>query len=167
MADRTVTLYSASKSFNMGGMCCALAHIGPDKLLRDLAALPGHLLGRVSLPSVATTLACWSAEGDRWLERCLTRLRGNRAVLAQWLEGPGGSAGVRALLPEATYLAWLDFRPAGLGTDPAAALLAEAKVALSPGPAFGPGGEGFARLNFATSPGLLEQLLSRLAGALT
>jgi cystathionine beta-lyase len=73
---------------------------------------------------------------------------------------------VRGYPPEATYLSWLDFRPAALGDDPAAWLLEEAKVMLSSGPNFGPGGAGFARLNFATSPRLLQEILDRIGGAL-
>jgi cysteine-S-conjugate beta-lyase len=166
-ASRTVTLYSASKAYNLGGMRCALAHVGPPGLAHELREM-GHALGRVSVAAVATTLAAWSPEGDSWLERCLARLRANRELLGEWLDasGPGGRAGVQGVLPEATYLSWLDFRGAGLGDDPAKWLLSEAKVMLSAGPEFGPGGNGFSRLNFATSPGILSELLGRIAGAL-
>ena len=56
-------------------------------------------------------------------------------------------------VPEGTYLAWLDCRRLGLGDDPAAVFRERGRVALSPGPDFGTGGQGHARLNFATSPG--------------
>ena len=166
LARRTVTLYSASKSYNLGGMGCAVAHVGHAGWEHQLAGLPSHLLGGAGLAAVTTTLASWSVEGDAWLERCLARLRDNRRIVATWLAGEGAAAGVRGYPPEATYLSWLDFRPAGLGDDPAAWLLEKAKVMLSSGPHFGPGGAGFARLNFATSPGLLQQILGRIAGAL-
>jgi cystathionine beta-lyase len=68
--------------------------------------------------------------------------------------------------PAATYLAWLDLRATGLGDDPAAWLLTHARVALSPGPEFGAPGCGFARLNFATTPAILDQVLDRIVGAL-
>jgi cysteine-S-conjugate beta-lyase len=163
---RTATLYSASKAYNLGGMGCALAHLGAPMIEGRLAHLPPHLTGRVSIAALATTLASWSPAGDAWLERCLTRLRGNREELGQWLIGTGGKAGVKGFLPEATYLSWLDFRAAGLGDDPARWLLEAAKVRLSEGPAFGPGGAGFARLNFATTPALLDEILSRVVDAL-
>ncbi|MGL5911527.1 MAG: aspartate aminotransferase, partial [Phycicoccus sp.] len=67
---------------------------------------------------------------------------------------------------EATYLAWLDFRTLGLGDDPAEVLRRRGRVALSPGPSFGPtAGRGFARLNIATSPEVLEDAVRRMAGA--
>jgi cystathionine beta-lyase len=164
---RTVTLYSASKSHNLGGMRCALAHLGDKGALRALAGLPSHLVGRPSLAAVETTLAAWAPEGDEWLARCLERLGRNRAVLSGWLAAPGEGLGVKGHPPEATYLAWLDFREAGLGDDPASWLLAKARVMLSPGPPFGPGGHGFARLNFATTPGVLGEILGRVAAALS
>ncbi len=166
LARRTVTLYSASKSYNLGGMGCAVAHMGHTGLGRQLAGLPSHLLGGAGTAAVTATLASWSAEGDAWLERCLVRLRDNRRILGDWLAGEGAAAGVRGYPPDATYLCWLDLRPGGLGDDPAAWLLESAKVLLSSGPSFGPGGAGFARLNFATSPGLLQEILGRIAGAL-
>lgn len=167
MAGRTVTLYSASKSYNLGGMRCAVAHIGPREVEERLAALPSEFLGRVSVAATTSTLACWTGPADAWLERCLSRLRANRDILGQWLSGPGAECGVRGFLPEGTYLSWFDFRPAGLGDEPGDWLLEHAQVKLSDGPHFGPGGAGFARLNFATTPGLLEEILSRMARAIT
>jgi len=166
VAARTVTLYSASKAFNLGGMCCALAHVGPPELRRRLAAMPSHLRGRTSRAAIATTLAAWSPEGDAWLGRCLERLRDNRRLLGAWLSGAGGGAGVAGHLPEATYLAWLNFAGTALGADPAAWLLDNARVMLSSGPSFGPGGSGFARLNFATTPAILASVLDRVSTAL-
>jgi cystathionine beta-lyase len=75
--------------------------------------------------------------------------------------------GVRYREPQAGYLAWLDLRELGLGDDPSVTLLDRGRVALSPGPVFGPQGAGFARLNFGTSPALLAEAVDRMAqGAL-
>jgi cystathionine beta-lyase len=166
LARRTVTLYSASKSYNLGGMRCAVAHVGPPEVEQKLAALPSELLGRVSVAAIVTTLACWTRRSDEWLERCLFRLRANRDIIGQWLAGPGGETGVRGFPPDGTYLTWFDFRLAGLGDDPAEWLLENALVKMASGPHFGPGGAGFARINFATTGGLLEEILSRVAQAL-
>ena len=56
-------------------------------------------------------------------------------------------------------------RRLGLGEDPAAAILVQGKLALSPGPGFGRQGAGFARLNFGTSPAFVEEAVARLARA--
>jgi cystathionine beta-lyase len=166
LARRTVTLYSASKSYNLGGMGCAIAHIGHPAVARALDVLPTHLLGGVGAAAVTATLAAWSPEGDAWLERCLVRLRHNRQALAAWLCTAGAASGVAGFVPDATYLAWLDLRATALDEDPAAWLLRQARVKLNSGPTFGPGGAGFARLNFATTPGLLTQALDRIAQSL-
>ena len=67
--------------------------------------------------------------------------------------------------PQATYLAWLDFRAHDLGDDPAKTLLETARVALSSGLDFGEAGAGFARLNFATSRELLDEIVDRIVAA--
>jgi len=66
--------------------------------------------------------------------------------------------------PQATYLAWLDCRELGLA-DPAATFLANGRVAVSPGPAYGKQGDGFVRLNFGTSPELVSEMVMRMARA--
>ena len=74
--------------------------------------------------------------------------------------------GVGYRSPEATYLAWMDFRPQGWSVEPHEYLLAKARVALSPGVQFGHGGEGHARLNFGTYPRVLDEILERIAAAM-
>ena len=83
----------------------------------------------------------------------------NRELLASHLPA------VRYVLPEASFLAWLDCRALGLGDDPARAFLERGRVLLSPGPTFGKEGRGFARLNIGTSPALLEEAVERMARA--
>jgi cysteine-S-conjugate beta-lyase len=76
--------------------------------------------------------------------------------------------GVVVAPPEATYLAWLDCRNAGeAGRDPFTFFLERARVALSDGALFGPGGTGFVRLNFGCPRSLLTQALDRMREALT
>ena len=50
--------------------------------------------------------------------------------------------------------------------EPQRFFLERAKVALGDGLAFGAAGEGFVRLNFATSPAILHEMLARMDGAL-
>ena len=74
--------------------------------------------------------------------------------------------GVRLAQLEGTYLAWLDFTTLGLD-DPAAYFLSQAKVALSEGALYGAGGTGHARLNFATHPEILAEIVERMGKATT
>lgn len=160
-AGRTVTLTSATKAFNIAGVRCAVAHVGAAWVRDGFDRLPPMLLGDVGQPGVVATLAAWR-EGDAWLAGVRERLDANRALLTDALV----PAGVRVDPPQATYLAWLDFRDTAIDGDPAAYVLDKAKVMLSPGPEFGPGGEGFARLNFATSAAVLTEICERITGAL-
>lgn len=156
LAARTVTLTSASKAFNLAGLRCSVADVASDSVRAALDALPPVLLGQPSSLGVIGTVAAWR-HGDPWLADVLAILDRNRRLVAAELP-----SGVRHHLPEATYLAWLDWRALGLGDDPAATLLARNKVMLSSGPDFGPGGAGYARLNFATSGPILTEILRRL-----
>jgi cystathionine beta-lyase len=70
------------------------------------------------------------------------------------------------IVPEGTYLAWLDCREAGIEGQPGAFFLQEARVALNEGAGFGAGGEGFVRLNFACPRSTLAEALHRMSGAL-
>ncbi|MFC4908338.1 MalY/PatB family protein [Actinomadura gamaensis] len=158
LLDRTITLSSASKAFNLAGLRCSVAHIGDARVRDALAAMPPQMFGEVSSLSVAATVAAWQ-QGDQWLDEARRTLTRNRDLLATGLP-----PGVRHHTPEATYLAWLDCRALDLGTDPAAHFLKHSGVRLSPGPDFGPGGEGFARLNFATGLPVLQEILHRLSG---
>jgi cystathionine beta-lyase len=74
--------------------------------------------------------------------------------------------GVRHVAPEGTYLAWLDCRELALAPTPHQFFLERAKVGLSDGRGFGTPGEGFVRLNFATSRSLLTRALEQMTKAL-
>lgn len=163
IAARTLTLSSASKAFNLPGLRCAVAHFGSSELQRRFLEMPRALRGGLGSLGQAATLAAWR-EGDAWLAALVAHLDGNRRriedfVAERWPE-------VRYRVPEATFLAWLDFRALGLAPSPQRFFLERARVALSDGAAFGAPGRGFARLNFGTSGALLREILERLDRAL-
>ena len=158
-AARTVTITAASKTFNLAGLCCAVAHIGHAGTAEAIAKLPGHVLGRPGTPGAEATLAAWT-QGQPWLDVVSAHLTAQRDHLAARLAAELPQVGFE--MPEATYLAWLDFREAGLGDKPAKVLLKDARVGLSGGLDFGPRGAGFARLNFATSRELLDEMVDRI-----
>jgi cystathionine beta-lyase len=163
VAATTVTLSSASKAFNVAGLRCAVAVTGRRELREAMETATAHLHEPVGTLGVEATLAAWTPDGDGWLRALLAVLDENRRHVARRIAAEAPSVGYR--VPEATYLAWLDCRSLGLGPNPASWFLKEARVALSPGPDFGVRGEGFARLNFATSPRLLDLVLDRVVEA--
>lgn len=162
VAARTVTVSSASKAFNLAGLRCAVAHIGHAGLRARLDDLPGHLFGAVSTPGAEAAIAAWT-QGEGWLANLRQHLSARRDQLAARLATDLAPVGFQP--PEATYLAWLEVSGLGLGVDPATELLNRARVALSPGAPFGPGGAGFVRLNFATSAPILDQVIDRVVEA--
>lgn len=161
VALRTVTITSATKSFNLGGMRTAVAHVGDARVRAAWDRLPTEMLGSLNLLGVEATLAAWR-DGDEWLERQRRHLTEMRDHLAERL---GDLDGVVLHPPEATFLAWLDCRRAAFGADPAAHFREHAKVELSPGPLFGPGGEGHVRLNFGTGRRILDEILDRMTAS--
>lgn len=159
--DRSVCAVSASKAWNLAGLKCALLAPGPDARA-DLGRIPVEVRYGTGLLGVIASEAALAA-GEEWLDEVRGALDDNRRLLADLLTRHLPTVGY--VPPRATYLAWLDCRALGLGDDPAAAFLERGRVALSPGPTFGPGGEGFARLNLATSPENLEEAVRRMAVA--
>lgn len=164
LAKRTVTLNSASKAFNLAGLRTAVCVASDPELRRKLDVLPATRWNAFSTLGVRAALAAWSDEGEAWLEACVDHLALMRGVLDHRLRRDLPE--IAWTPPEASYLAWLDCRPLGLGDEPEPFFLEHAKVALSAGPDFGAPGLGHARLNFATSPAVLHAMLDRMAEAL-
>ena len=69
--------------------------------------------------------------------------------------------------PDASFLVWLDCRGLGLEHDALISLFVDkAHLALNDGAMFGPGGEGFMRMNVGTQRAVLEEALERLSDAI-
>lgn len=160
---RTITLTSASKAFNIAGLRCAVAAFGSRELRRRFLGFPRHLRGGLNGLGIMATEAAW-AHSEPWLADVRAYLRANRDFLAEFVRSE--MPGVRHTPPEATYLAWLDCRALELPASPGPFFLEHARVGLSDGPDYGPQGEGFVRVNFATSRAILEEALGRMAKAL-
>jgi cystathionine beta-lyase len=160
VAARTVTVTSVSKSFNLAGLRWAVMHAGDAALHESIEALPGHYLGAPNLMGVTAAVAAWT-RCDDWLDAVVGVLDENRHALSDLLAQHLPGTVYRP--PGATYLAWVDARGLGLGDDPAETFR-ERGVELSPGPQFGPGGEGHVRINIATSPAILAETVAAMAG---
>ena len=157
--SRCVTVTSASKSFSLGGLSCAVGHLGHAAVRDGISSMPPHLLGGVNALGARAAIEAWT-HGGEWLEATVGVLRSNRDHLRARLGGELPEVSVTS--PEATYLAWLDFRQTSIADDPAKHLLERGRLVLSPGPDFGPSGAGFARLNFATHRGVLDTIVDRI-----
>ncbi|MGN9767414.1 MalY/PatB family protein [Micromonospora sp. SD12] len=173
-AENGFALTSASKAWNLAGLKAALAVAGP-RAVADLRRMPEEVSHGPSHLGVVAHTAAFRAGGP-WLDLLLDGLDGNRTLLATLLAKHLPSVAHRR--PEGTYLAWLDCTALGIATEqpdepgvvsdvagPARMFLDRARVALSSGHVFGTGGAGFVRLNFATSPAVLTEAVTRMGQA--
>ncbi len=163
VAQNTITLMSPSKTYNLAGLQCSFAII-PNRELRKRYTFAGRAL--IPWVNIFGLLAAQVAyqEGEEWLQELLLYLKANRDYLLDFAHQH--LPGVHIGRPQGTYLAWLDCRKANLPTTPYRFFLEKARVALNDGDKFGPGGEGFVRLNFACPRPLLQQALERMSEAL-
>jgi cystathionine beta-lyase len=164
VAERTVTLYSATKSFNIPGLRCATIHFGSSRLTERFAAkLPLKILGTPGITGIDATVSAWT-ECDEWLDDLRVCLLDRRDLVTRRLASDVPEARLR--VPEATYLAWIDFEAFDLPAGASRFFLDEAAVALNDGATFGGDRYShFARLNFATSPAMLTAIMDRMAHA--
>jgi cystathionine beta-lyase len=163
VANQTITLMAPSKTYNLAGLHCGFAIIQNSKLRRTWQTFASGLIPGVNIMGHVAALAAFR-NGQEWLEQVLHYLKGNRDYLAQYIKDKLPS--IRMTKMEATYLAWLDCRETGIPGNPFDFFLREAKVALNDGVAFGRGGEGFVRLNFACPRKTLTEALDRMSCAL-
>ena len=164
IADRLITCVAATKTFNLAG-----AHVGA--CITSNAALKRRLDARIAASGLGSynrfgmiaTEAAWRT-GEAWLDALLPYLTKNRDVFDARIEA--AAPGARSMHLDGTYLAWVDFSGTGLAPEDVAARVRDrARIFVSPGEQFGPGGETWLRFNFATPRPLLDEALSRLEDA--
>jgi cysteine-S-conjugate beta-lyase len=167
IAQRTLTLYGPTKAFNIAGLHIGFMMSQNKKLLERAKGMAGYMLGFPNTMSQVATIAAFTQAED-WLEDTRNYLQANRDFIHDFIakEIPD----VKSAKPEGTYMSWLDFRALGLEAnkagDPLYKFLSDtAKVGLNDGPLYGPGGEGFSRINFATSRAIVEEALIRIRDA--
>jgi len=160
---RSVTVTSASKGWNLAGAKCALIVAADARAEASLQQLPFETAAHASLLGMHANVVAFR-DARAWLDRAVVQIAANAALLAELVATQ--LPGVRYTPPQAGYLAWLDCRDAGLGDDPHARILADAKVALNNGVDFGLGGAGHVRLNLACAPATLIEAVRRIAAVL-
>jgi cysteine-S-conjugate beta-lyase len=163
-AAHTLTGTSASKGWNLPGLKCAQVILSSAADQERWAEL-GHVAWRgASSPGVAANIAAYR-RGEAWLDEVLAFLDENRRLLADLLARHLPQ--VRYRPPDGTYLAWLDCTAMNLDGSPGALLREQAQITVVDGPAFGEGGPGSFRFNFATPQPLLAEMIERAAAVLT
>ncbi len=164
VAEQSITLIAPSKTFNTAGLFCGFAII-PNRVLRErykqvVEAMTLHVN---SLGQIAARTA-FSGACDNWLAEVLLYLVANRDFICGYVQE--NLSDLRLTVPAATYMTWLDCNPlvesGKITSSPYEFFLNTAKVAFSDGSTFGPGGDGFVRMNFACPRSVLETALDRM-----
>ncbi len=162
-AAHTLTATSASKAWNLPGLKCAEVILTnePDRQRWDaMGVFASH---GASNPGVVANIAAFR-HGEPWLDEVIAYLDDSRRLLATLLSRHLPQ--VRYRPPDGTYLAWLDCTAMDLPDSPGALVTDCAHVTVVDGPAFGAGGTGAFRFNFATPQAILADMVQRIAAAL-
>lgn len=156
---------SSSKTFNIAGLNFSNI-IVPDENLRNiyLNELKKYSIDSQNLFGSIATKAAYEY-GDLWVDELHEKLKENFNLLKELLQEHLPT--VKLTEPEGLYLAWLDFNGLGLTVNELNDLLInKAKVWLNDGSAFGKTGEGFQRMNLATSGEIIKEAVIRISNAL-
>ncbi|MGJ8603317.1 MAG: MalY/PatB family protein [Marivita sp.] len=161
--DRTVVLTASSKTFNIAGQKTGNMII-PDDILRE--AMQARLRSLDYSPNalgLKMVTAAYTPEGAAWVDAQIAHLVEMKTLFD---DGINTIPGVRSLPLTSTYLAWVDFSGTGMSFDEISRRVRkDARIAPSPGPEFGPGGETFLRFNLATQRSRVEEAVARLQTA--
>jgi cystathionine beta-lyase len=164
VVDRLITCVAATKTFNLAG-----AHVGA--CITSNAALKRRLDARIAASGLGSynrfgmiaTEAAWRT-GETWLDALLPYLAKNRDLFDARIEA--AAPGARSMHLDATYLAWVDFSGTNQPPEEIASRVKDrARIFVSPGEQFGPGGGTWLRFNFATPRPILKEALARLEDA--
>jgi cystathionine beta-lyase len=154
-----IIITSASKSFNLAGLKCALIMTQSSVLQERINKMPLAVTWRASLFGAVASTAAFDQSTD-WLDNLLIALDENRKLVANLIESK--LPGVKYRIPDFGYLAWLDMSSLGVGDDPAGQILEKGRVAVNGGVLYGPKHKSFIRLNFGTSPELITEGINRI-----
>ena len=160
-AEITITAHAPSKTFNLAGLSTSsviitnpILRISFSQVIEKMHLGMGNLFG-----SVASTAAY--LHGEPWRLQLIDYLNENIDFTDQFIREK--IPALHMFRPEGTYMIWLDFRKFGLDDkELRRKLIHEAGLGFNPGTDFGPGGEGFMRMNIACPRSTVEDALSRL-----
>ncbi|WP_057912165.1 MalY/PatB family protein [Peribacillus muralis] len=161
LADLTVTLMAPSKTFNIAGMQASFLITSNEQLQLQLqkaqAKLAFHGLNILAL----TAMEAAYREGLQWLTDMISYIEENIKLAEEFIAAE--IPALHVMHPDASYLLWIDCRDLGLtDIEIKDRLIHQGKLALEPGSKYGPGGEGFVRMNLGCSRATLQEGLKRL-----
>ena len=164
--DISVTFMAPSKTFNIAGLSSSVCYCPNESLRRRFFGyLDGYEIANGNIFAYVGAEAAFR-QGEDWLRQMLQYVQRNVGFMNQFLSER--MPYVKAVLPEASYLPWLDFNGLGLSHDELKdRLINRAKVALNDGTTFGGKAyQGCFRLNIGTPRAVLQEALERISAAM-
>jgi cystathionine beta-lyase len=160
-ADNSITFMAPSKTFNIAGIVSSYSII-PNLQIREsfYRYLHASELDEGTIFAYAATEAAYK-NGVDWMRQMLDYVEDNILFVDKFLKE--NLPQIKAFIPQASFLVWLDCRELGLRQSELVSLFVDkAHLALNDGEMFGPGGGGFMRLNAGCSRIVLKQALEQL-----
>lgn len=163
-AQNTITCIAPSKTFNVAGLATSNVIIPNEELLAKFNQMIENIhIGMTNIFGAVALEAAYTY-GKEWLDELLVYLLGNTHYAINFIEDRIPK--IKVIKPEGTYLLWLDCRELGMKQNELNQfMLKKAKVALSDGSVFGPGGRGFLRMNIGCPRVILKEGLERIERA--
>ncbi len=166
IAEITVTCIAPSKTFNLAGLSTSSVIISNPVLrkyfnrkIEILHVGSGNIFGTIA------SIAAYS-EGSDWLDALLEYVEKNVDYVVNYCEKMIPE--IIPVTPEATYMIWLDCRKFGLqGKELQNFFVKNAGIGMNEGSTFGPGGEGFMRMNLATTHRTIEKAMEQIEKAVS
>jgi cystathionine beta-lyase len=163
--QRSFVCVAPTKTFNLAGLQCAVVSVANSAWReRLLDTLRSSFMTNPNFFSRLGLEVAYS-EGGPWLDSLTRYIRGNLKLVTDF--AVRSLPGIRPMRPDASFLVWLDARPIDdrVG-DAQDFFLKKAKVNMYSGRVYGPGGDGFIRLNIGCARPLLRNALKRMAEVL-
>ena len=157
MYERTIVINGFSKAYSMTGWRMGYV-CGPKEFIAAMTKL--HQYGIMSAPTTSQYAAIEAMEhGDRDIETMQQEYDGRRRFLVDGFR----QLGLDCFEPRGAFYVFPCIRSTGLSSEEFCdRFLEQEHVAVIPGSAFGPGGEGFVRACYAASMKNLTEALTRL-----
>jgi cystathionine beta-lyase len=162
--DNILTATAPSKTFNLAGLKTSNIFI-PSHALRSLFLKQVQAAG-VNMIGPFGIEACKAAYnfGGPWVDELKAYLQKNLDYIEAFLAKKAPQ--VKLIKPQGTYLIWLDMRSLKMTRKELDDMLSnKAKIWIDEGEIFGPGGEGFIRINIATPLSTIKKAFDNLAEA--
>ena len=162
--QNSITFSAPSKTFNIAGIVSSWAIVPNDEIREKFYSwLEANEMNAPHLFSPIATIAALR-EGEEWRREMLHYVEKNIDFVIDYCKEY--IPAIRPLRPQASFLVWLDCRELGLNHDQLQDLFVDkAHLALNDGEMFGPGGEGYMRLNVAEPQSVLKRALEQLREA--